>query len=95
MVVSQVKIGSVAPDIIHRNVKTCRENIRNLHILAPEWADDSVMPDTPVDIYAFGMCALETAALEINSRFEHNQLPLSLAMGDNSFDRAYSRAHGY
>ena len=31
----QVKIGSVAPDIIHRNVKTCRDNIRNLHILAP------------------------------------------------------------
>jgi hypothetical protein len=28
-----------------------------------------MVPDTPVDIYAFGMCALETAALEINARF--------------------------
>ena len=50
-------------------MKTCRDNIRNLHILAPEWGDDNLVPDTPVDIYAFGMCALETAALEINSRF--------------------------
>ena len=33
-----VKIGSVAPDIIHQNVKTCRDNIvRNRHFLAPEW----------------------------------------------------------
>ena len=34
-----------------------------------EWGDDNMVPDTPVDIYAFGMCALETAALEINARF--------------------------
>ena len=33
-----VKIGSVAPDAIHKNVKTFRENIKNFHFLAPEWA---------------------------------------------------------
>ena len=33
-----VKIGSVAPDAIHKNVKTYRENFKNFHFLAPEWA---------------------------------------------------------
>ena len=33
-----VKIGSVAPDAIHKNVKTFRENSKNFHILAPECA---------------------------------------------------------
>jgi len=45
-----------------------RDNIRNLHSLAPELGDANLAPDTPVDIYAFGMCALETAALEINGK---------------------------
>jgi nuclear receptor-binding protein len=37
-----VKIGSIAPDVIHLNVKTCRENIRNLHYLAPEWGGEEL-----------------------------------------------------
>lgn len=32
-----VKIGSVAPDAIHNHVKTCRENMRNMHLIAPEY----------------------------------------------------------
>lgn len=32
-----VKIGSVAPDAIHHHVKTCRENMRNMHFIAPEY----------------------------------------------------------
>jgi len=60
-----VKIGSVAPDAIHKNVKTFRENIKNLHFIAPEWSDDAVAPGPPIDIYAFGMCALETAVMEL------------------------------
>lgn len=32
-----VKIGSVAPDAIHHHVKTCRENMKNMHFLAPEY----------------------------------------------------------
>ena len=61
-----VKIGSIAPDMIHQNVKTCRgENIRNVHCLAPEFVDDHVSPGPPSDVYAFGMCALETAALDL------------------------------
>ncbi len=32
-----VKIGSIAPDIIHQNVKTYRDNFKNRHYLAPEF----------------------------------------------------------
>lgn len=32
-----VKIGSVAPDSIHHHVKTCGENMRNMHFIAPEY----------------------------------------------------------
>ena len=53
----------------------CRDNIaRNKHFLAPEWgnnqseatnATNEATLQTAIDIYAFGMCALETAALEL------------------------------
>ncbi|GAB0096545.1 Nuclear receptor-binding protein homolog [Sergentomyia squamirostris] len=58
-----VKIGSVAPDAIHHHVKTCREdNMRNIHFIAPEYSDNQ----TPaIDVYSFGMCALEMAGLEL------------------------------
>ncbi|XP_059045229.1 nuclear receptor-binding protein homolog [Achroia grisella] len=59
-----VKIGSVAPDAINHHVKTCRENMRNMHLIAPEYGS-SQMVTPAMDIYSFGMCALETAALEI------------------------------
>ena len=44
-----------------------RDNIaRNKHFLAPEWGTtNEVTLNTALDIYAFGMCALETAALEL------------------------------
>nr|XP_053628238.1 nuclear receptor-binding protein homolog isoform X2 [Cherax quadricarinatus] len=59
-----VKIGSVAPDQIHSHVKTCRDDMKNMHFIAPEYGNSS--PVTPaVDIYSFGMAALEMAALEI------------------------------
>lgn len=57
-----VKIGSVAPDAIHHHVKTCREKMKNIHFIAPEYGR-SVSP--AIDIFSFGMCALEMAALEI------------------------------
>eukprot|EP00096_Caligus_rogercresseyi_P007778 TRINITY_DN2582_c0_g1_i2.p1 TRINITY_DN2582_c0_g1~~TRINITY_DN2582_c0_g1_i2.p1 ORF type:complete len:552 (-),score=191.81 TRINITY_DN2582_c0_g1_i2:463-2118(-) len=66
-----VKIGSVAPDIIHNNVKTCRDNIKNLHYLAPEYGESiNIHPTTAMDIYAFGVAALEMAALEISANEE-------------------------
>lgn len=57
-----VKIGSVAPDAIHHHVKTFRTNVKNMHFVAPE-CGNSLTP--AIDIYSFGMCALEMAALEI------------------------------
>lgn len=58
-----VKIGSVAPDAIHRHVKTFRDDMINVHFIAPEFGISAVTP--ALDIYSFGMCALEMAALEI------------------------------
>uniref|UniRef100_A0A3B5B689 Nuclear receptor-binding protein n=1 Tax=Stegastes partitus TaxID=144197 RepID=A0A3B5B689_9TELE len=64
-----IKIGSVAPDTINSHVKTCHEEQKNLHFFAPEYgADDDVT--TAVDIYSFGMCALEMALLEIQGNGE-------------------------
>uniref|UniRef100_A0AAQ5YPU3 Protein kinase domain-containing protein n=1 Tax=Amphiprion ocellaris TaxID=80972 RepID=A0AAQ5YPU3_AMPOC len=58
-----------APDTINSHVKTCHEEQKNLHFFAPEYgADDDVT--TAVDIYSFGMCALEMALLEIQGNGE-------------------------
>ena len=60
-----VKIGSVAPDAINHHVKTCRENIKNMHFIAPEYSEFASLLTPAIDIFSFGMCALEMAALEI------------------------------
>ncbi|TKR93239.1 hypothetical protein L596_007733 [Steinernema carpocapsae] len=53
-----IKIGCVAPTAIHHHVKTFRENIKNMHYIAPEFD----LSTTEADIYSFGICALEMAA---------------------------------
>nr|XP_054772369.1 nuclear receptor-binding protein-like [Lytechinus pictus] len=58
-----IKIGSVAPDAINNHVKTYTEEQRNMHYIAPEYGDGNV--SVAADIYAFGICALEMAVLEI------------------------------
>uniref|UniRef100_A0A672FVG8 Nuclear receptor-binding protein-like n=1 Tax=Salarias fasciatus TaxID=181472 RepID=A0A672FVG8_SALFA len=63
-----IKIGSVAPDTINSHVKTCHEEQKNLHFFAPEYGVDDVT--TAIDIYSFGMCALEMALLEIQGNGE-------------------------
>uniref|UniRef100_A0A7E4V7H2 Protein kinase domain-containing protein n=1 Tax=Panagrellus redivivus TaxID=6233 RepID=A0A7E4V7H2_PANRE len=55
-----IKIGCVAPNAIHHHVKTFRENIRNLHYIAPEYEYLNDVT-TQADIYSFGICALELA----------------------------------
>ncbi|XP_077284505.1 MLF1-adaptor molecule [Arctopsyche grandis] len=68
-----VKIGSVAPDAIHHHVKTCRENMKNMHFIAPEYgAAQFIAP--AMDIFSFGMCALEMAALEIQGNGDSGSL---------------------
>ncbi|CAO1312609.1 unnamed protein product [Diamesa serratosioi] len=66
-----VKIGSVAPDAINHHVKTCRDNIKNMHFIAPEYGS-ALTP--AIDIYSFGMCALEMAALEIQGNGDSGTL---------------------
>lgn len=61
-----IKIGSVAPDTIHNHVKTYRDERRNMHFIAPEYGKPGHVIDCAVDIYAFGICALEMAALELH-----------------------------
>ncbi|XP_067116730.1 nuclear receptor-binding protein-like isoform X1 [Osmerus mordax] len=64
-----IKIGSVAPDTINNHVKTCTEEQKNLHFFAPEYGAVADVT-TAVDIYSFGMCALEMAVLEIQGNGE-------------------------
>uniref|UniRef100_A0A673NJZ3 Nuclear receptor-binding protein n=1 Tax=Sinocyclocheilus rhinocerous TaxID=307959 RepID=A0A673NJZ3_9TELE len=69
-----IKIGSVAPDTINNHVKTCREEQKSLHFFAPDYSYFNALVKVKkwlsVDIYSFGMCALEMAVLEIQSNGE-------------------------
>ncbi|XP_042319611.1 nuclear receptor-binding protein 2 isoform X2 [Sceloporus undulatus] len=68
-----IKIGSVwhrvfakaIPPELRSPVRTEREEQRNLHFFPPEYGH--VADGTAVDIFSFGMCALEMAVLEIQS----------------------------
>jgi len=68
-----IKIGSVAPDAIYNHVKTYKEEAKNMHYAAPEYAANAAVT-TASDIYSFGICALEMAALEMpaNGESTHN-----------------------
>ncbi|KAH8268112.1 nuclear receptor-binding protein homolog [Drosophila bipectinata] len=68
-----VKIGSVVPDAVHYSVRRGRERDREQererergahYFQAPEYGAAEQLT-AALDIYAFGMCALEMAALEI------------------------------
>ncbi|XP_033645184.1 nuclear receptor-binding protein-like [Asterias rubens] len=69
-----IKIGSVAPDAIHNHVKTYREEQRNMHYIAPEYGEAQDLLTTGVDIYAFGICALEMAVLEIQTNGDNKHI---------------------
>ncbi|KAJ8268454.1 hypothetical protein COCON_G00136260 [Conger conger] len=68
-----IKIGSVwhrlfvnvFPEAVHGKVRHHRDEQRNLHFFAPEYglAED----DYSIDIFSFGICALEMAVLEIQA----------------------------
>lgn len=59
-----IKIGCVAPDAINHHVKTCRENMRYMHYIAPEYETlDNMELTSAADIYAFGICSLEIAVI--------------------------------
>lgn len=58
-----MKIGTVAPESIHRHVKTCKQEAKNMHFVAPEYGLTGTAVNCAADIYSFGMVALELAAL--------------------------------
>nr|XP_033789190.1 nuclear receptor-binding protein 2 isoform X2 [Geotrypetes seraphini] len=73
-----IKIGSVwyrvfanelpVPDELRSPLKVQREQNRDLHFFPPEYG--YVEDDPAVDIFSFGMCALEMAVLEIQRNGE-------------------------
>ncbi|EDV93665.1 nuclear receptor-binding protein homolog [Drosophila grimshawi] len=82
-----VKIGSVVPDAVHYSVRRAqnleleqqpkrereREQERGAHYFhAPEYGAAEQLT-AAVDIYAFGMCALEMAALEIQPQSSNSE----------------------
>lgn len=85
-----VKIGSVAPDAIHHHVKTYREDLKNMHCIAPEYEGPDQVT-TAVDIYSFGMCALEMAALEIQGNGEANVTPEAITNTLDSLEDSLQR----
>ncbi|XP_070556440.1 nuclear receptor-binding protein-like [Ptychodera flava] len=70
-----IKIGSVAPDTIHNHVKTFREEQKNMHYIAPEYGGMTGEVTTAVDIYAFGICALEMAVLGLQGNGDSSFIP--------------------
>ena len=74
-----------------------RDNIaRNKHFLAPEWGTTSEATlNTAIDIYAFGMCALETAALELLPANPSASAATSGGSGSNGAGGADASANGH
>uniref|UniRef100_A0A8C4U389 Nuclear receptor binding protein 2 n=1 Tax=Falco tinnunculus TaxID=100819 RepID=A0A8C4U389_FALTI len=60
-----IKIGSALPDDLRSPIRIEREELRNLHFFPPEYGQKA--DGTAVDIFSFGMCALEMAVLEIQT----------------------------
>ena len=57
------KFNLVAPEMIHKHVKTVQDARKNLYYTAPEYGSASW--GVAIDIYAFGVCALEMAMTEL------------------------------
>jgi serine/threonine protein kinase len=61
-----LKIGSIAPDVLHRHVKSiCDSAAKNLHFQAPEIDTELSHITTAVDIYSLGMVTLEMINLDL------------------------------
>ncbi|GAB1299480.1 Nuclear receptor-binding protein 2 [Apodemus speciosus] len=57
--------SNALPDDLRSPIRAEREELRNLHFFPPEYGE--VNDGTAVDIFSFGMCALEMAVLEIQA----------------------------
>ena len=104
-----IKIDAVAPNAIQRSLRWTRNDPpSNLHFVAPEInhckdeVNCYVAPFPPpltaaMDMYSFGICALEMAALEIPAEPESNHVTLQLVLNtieslDNSLQKDFIKA---
>ncbi|CAF1010041.1 unnamed protein product [Adineta steineri] len=61
-----LKIGSIAPDVLHRHVKSISDSAaKNLHYQAPEIDEELNQITTAIDIYSLGMVTLEMSNLDL------------------------------
>ncbi|KAK7799248.1 hypothetical protein U0070_023701 [Myodes glareolus] len=65
LVCSAPRSSLALPDDLRSPIRAEREELRNLHFFPPEYGE--VNDGTAVDIFSFGMCALEMAVLEIQA----------------------------
>ncbi|KAL7990190.1 hypothetical protein Chor_010544 [Crotalus horridus] len=87
-----IKIGSVwhrvfakaLPPELHSPGRTEREDPRNLHFFPPEYGETA--DGTAVDIFSFGMCALEMAVLEIQSNGDSSVTKEAIERARHSLD---------
>ncbi|XP_025033038.1 nuclear receptor-binding protein 2 isoform X1 [Python bivittatus] len=87
-----IKIGSVwhrvfakaIPPELHSPARTEREDPRNLHFFPPEYGHSADGP--AVDIFSFGMCALEMAVLEIQSNGDTSVTKEAIEQARHSLD---------
>ena len=63
-----LKIGRISPNKIYRLVKTREQQVSNVRHLQPEYFRRAYSTNsTAMDIFAFGVCALEAIVLEIHN----------------------------
>uniref|UniRef100_H2YSQ8 Nuclear receptor-binding protein homolog n=1 Tax=Ciona savignyi TaxID=51511 RepID=H2YSQ8_CIOSA len=93
-----LKIGSVAPDAIRNHIKTYLQIQKNLHYFAPECTDTQGSGNiTPaVDIYSFGICALEMALPKThlnaeNKRISTEDIEKAITMLDDTQQQLFIR----
>ncbi|XP_066057590.1 nuclear receptor-binding protein 2 [Chamaea fasciata] len=87
-----IKIGSVwhrvfanaLPDDLRSPIRIEREELRNLHFFPPEYGQRA--DGTAVDIFSFGMCALEMAVLEIQTNGDTRVSEEAIARARHSLD---------
>uniref|UniRef100_UPI00398E9B49 nuclear receptor-binding protein 2-like n=1 Tax=Pristiophorus japonicus TaxID=55135 RepID=UPI00398E9B49 len=88
-----IKIGSVwlrmfvnvIPTVPRTPLRSPREEQRNRHFFAPEYEAQG-KDTTALDIFAFGICALEMAVLEVVRSADNSVSPQSIATASQSLE---------
>ncbi|XP_068839410.1 nuclear receptor-binding protein 2 isoform X4 [Capricornis sumatraensis] len=95
-----IKIGSVwhrifsnaLPDDLRSPIRVEREEPRNLHFFPPEYGEAA--DGTAMDIFSFGMCALEMAVLEIQANGDTRVTEEAITRARHSLSDPNMRLHG-